>query len=215
MANLTIEERLLHYFLAMGAQSADPLPNSPPGLSLVIGQERVHVVVLNNDSLAQRNRIVDAIMSLSSLRGSVNQIYLAASKLLGTAIDASIFRAHGIGLLLFDDRRIDEAVPAQTTRSQEAVAAVQGSDHDLAIELQALKSKYHDMELTIAKLREDLHGLRNANTSPPLPKDGPRIIEPQRLYTGSSSELPSYFVNNPWLEVLSKRGREENGPLAG
>jgi len=27
--------------------------------------------------------------------------------------------------------------------------------------------------------------------------------------------LPSFFTNNPWLDVLSKRGRPEDPPLAG
>jgi len=215
VANLPIEDRLLHYFLAMGAQSADPLPNSPPGLSLIIGQERVHVAVLKSDSLAQPNRIVDVILGLCTLRGSVSQIYLAASKLLGTAIDANIFSAHGIGLLLFDDRRIEEAVPAQATRLEREVAAVQGSDPAIVSELQALKSMYYEMERTISRLREDLYSLRNTNPPTSLPRENSRVIEPQRLYTEPATELPSFFVNNPWLEVLSRRGREENGPLAG
>lgn len=218
MANLAIEERLLHYFLAMGAQSADPLPNSPPGLSFVIGPERVHVAILKSDALVQRNRIVDVILDLSSLRSSVSHIYLAASKLIGTAIDADVFRSHGIGLLLFDDRRIEEAVPAQPTQVRQEVAAVQAPDPGLVAELATLKSMYFDMEQTIAKLREDLYSLHKSASATQMSSErvpAATMVQPHAIYAGPASELPSFFANNPWIEVLSKRGREENGPLAG
>ena len=111
MANLPIEERLLHYFLAMGAQATDPIQNSPPGISVTLGTEKIHIAILKNDAFLQRSKIVGSILDLSALRNSVELIYLAAPKLLGTAIDADVFRSHGIGLLLFDDRRIEETVP--------------------------------------------------------------------------------------------------------
>lgn len=73
----------------------------------------LHVAILKPADLVVRNRIIDTVLTLSSLRTSSRLVYLAAPRLLGATLDASMFRAHGIGLLLFDDRRIDEAVAAQ------------------------------------------------------------------------------------------------------
>ena len=217
MANLSVEERLLHYFLAMGAQPAEQVPNSPNGLSLTMGSEKVHVAILKSNALTERNRIVEAILSLSSLRGSVNQLYLAAPRLLGTAIDAGTFRSHGIGLVLFDDRRIEEVVPAQPTQFPMPVPAVQNPDLGVITELAALKSMYVEMEQTVSKLKDELRNFQHSIPSAPHQVDAPPppLIHASPQYTGPGSELPSFFANNPWLDLLAKRGREGSGPLAG
>lgn len=218
MANLPIEERLLHYFLAMGAQSAEPIPNSPPGLSLLIGSDKTYVTILSNDAFIQRNKIVGSILDLSALRSSVHQLYLAAPKLLGTAIDADVFRSHGIGLLLFDDRRIEEIVPPQPIQPPQTTQIVQNTDPAFAIELASLKSMYLQMERTISNLREELKSFQQSVPTAPGPPERiapASMVQTQPRFTGLGAELPSFFTNNPWLEVLSKRGREESGLLAG
>jgi len=218
VANLPIEERLLHYFLAMGAQSAEPIPNSPPGLSLLIGSDKTYVAILSNDTFIQRNKIVGSILDLSALRSSVHQLYLAAPKLLGTAIDADVFRSHGIGLLLFDDRRIEEIVPPQPIQPPQTTQIVQNTDPAFAIELASLKSMYLQMERTISNLREELKSFQQSVPTAPGPPERiapPSMVQTQPRFTGPGAELPSFFTNNPWLEVLSKRGREESGLLAG
>jgi hypothetical protein len=218
VVNLPIEERLLHYFLAMGAQSAEPIPNSPPGLSLLIGSDKTYVTILSNDAFIQRNKIVGSILDLSALRSSVHQLYLAAPKLLGTAIDADVFRSHGIGLLLFDDRRIEEIVPPQPIQPPQTTQIVQNTDPAFAIELASLKSMYLQMERTISNLREELKSFQQSVPTTPGPPERiapASMVQTQPRFTGPGAELPSFFTNNPWLEVLSKRGREESGLLAG
>jgi hypothetical protein len=201
-----------------------PNPDSnQAGLSFLVGADHVHVMVLKTQDLAQRNSIIDTALKLSSLRNSYQTVYLAAPRLLGATIDASIFRAHGIGLLFFDERRIDEAVapqPLQPTRPPVTPAPAQ--DPALVSELAALKSMYFEMERNLTQLRDDLKQLHQAPRNerfapqpshPPL-GGGPHepVFAPNIVQGGP---LPSYFSNNPWLEVLSKRGRLENEPLAG
>ena len=206
----------------MGAQQTpNPDPNQA-GLSFLVGADNVHVMVLKTQDLAQRNAIIDTVLKLSSLRNSYQTVYLAAPRLLGATIDASIFRAHGIGLLFFDERRIDEAVapqPLQATRPQLTPAPAQ--DPGLVSELATLKSMYFEMERNLTQLRDDLKNLhqtpRDGGLAPELsqrPQEIPReaVFAPNITQGGP---LPSYFSNNPWLEVLSKRGRSENEPLAG
>lgn len=221
MANLPIEERLLHYFLAMGAQETEAAQTAQAGLSFLLGSDKVHVVVLRPEDFVQRSKIIDTVLSLASLRNSFELLYLAAPRLLGAAIDAGTFRSHGIGLLLFDERRIDEAVPPQPAQSIPTQQPHQILDREVVMELATLKSMYLEMEKTVAKLREDLINFQQAPERPSrtLEDTQPsRILPAQPIFASpniNGDQLPSFFTNNPWLEVLSKRGRSGNEPIAG
>jgi hypothetical protein len=202
----------------MGAQQADNRDDLSPGLSFTIGTENVRVVFLRAQDFAQRNCIIDTVLNLSSLRNSYQLLYLAAPRLLGATIDAAIFRAHGIGLLLFDERRIDEAVTAQPVHTT-FVQATSQTHPSVVTELATLKSMYGEMERTIAKLREDL---RDFKDTPRRAEITSEHIRPTSMVSRDTvfapidrAGLPSYFSNNPWLDVLSKRGRSENEPIAG
>ncbi len=219
MPSVPIKERLLHYFLAMGAQLSEPLENVPPGLTIDLGSEKVHVAILSSDAFLQRGKILESVMGLASLRGSVNQSYLAAPRLLGTAVDAEVFRSHGIGLLLFDDRRIDETVAPQSFHEEAREPGDQRPDPNLEAEVATLKSMYLEMEKTVAGLRQDIKNYQETMRTPLATSDNllssPSTFDQERKFTRPEGELPSFFVNNPWLEVLSKRGKEETAPIAG
>ena len=221
MASLPIEERLRHYFLAMGAQPKPEQDDAEPGLSFIVGSDRLHVAILKPADLVVRNRIIDTVLTLSSLRGASSRfVYLAAPRLVGATLDASMFRAHGIGLLLFDDRRIDEAVAAQPAQISVTQAAPTSGESALVTELTSLKSMYGEIERNLAQLREDMRNIQR-NPQPadlPTERPGPSVALPREpvfappLLTQPTDNgvLPSFFNNNPWLEVLSKRGRSEN-----
>lgn len=218
MANLPIEERLLHYFLAMGAQPHEPLQNAATGLTVSLGSEKVHVAILKSDAFLQRGKIIESIMNLAPLKNSVNQLYLAAPRLLGTTVDAEVFRSHGIGLLLFDNRRIDEAVAPQSFHMHQLEPSGQNLDPALVTEVATLKTMYLEMERTVTKLREDLKSFQETISSTPTTPERifqPPILHQEPKFAGPGTELPSFFTNNPWLEVLSKRGREEAAAIAG
>jgi hypothetical protein len=207
----------------MGAQQTPNPDSNQAGLSFLVGTDNVHVMVLKTQDLAQRNSIIDTVLKLSSLRNSYQTVYLAAPRLLGATIDASIFRAHGIGLLLFDERRIDEAVPPQPLQAaRPQLTPTPAQDPTLVSELATLKSMYFEMERNLTRLRDDLKNLhetpRNGGFAPQLSHPLLGGISTEPVYSPPITQggpLPSYFNNNPWLEVLSKRGRSENEPLAG
>jgi hypothetical protein len=74
-----------------------------------------------------------------------------------------------------------------------------------------------EMERTVARLREDLKSFQgNSNSSPRVLESmaHPTLLQ-QEKFAGTGAELPSFFSNNPWLDVLSRRGREESAPIAG
>ena len=221
---MPIEERVVHYFLAMGAQQ---IPNTEPhraGFSFLLGGEKVHALIVKPEDLAQRNAIIDTLLNLSTLRSFYQLVYLAAPRLLGATIDATTFRTRGIGLLFFDERRIDEAVAPQPLLVTPIPAAAPQADGAVVTELATLKSMYLEMERTLNQMRNDITNLHN---SPRINEEKPRppLTEPihavtaQAFFTQSApsapSGLPSYFTNNPWLDVLSKRGNGEHDRIAG
>jgi hypothetical protein len=202
----------------MGAQPLDPIQNAPPGLTFNLGSDKVHIAILKNDAFLQRGKIIESVMNLSSLRDLANQLYLAAPRLLGTTIDAEVFRSHGIGLLLFDDRRIDETVEPQSIHRPQSQHGAEKIDQTIVTEVETLRSMYLEMERTVSKLREDLKNFQdNLSYAPSVPEriSQPPIFHQEPKFVGGSSELPSFFNNNPWLDVLSRRGREETTPIAG
>jgi len=217
MASLPIQDRILHYFLAMGAQPKGAPKGAPDGLSLILGQDEVHVIILDDANL-RGGKIIDSIMSLASLRDSTDQVYLAAPRLLGTALEADVFRSHGIGLILYDNRRIDEAVAPRTFPLRRSEFVTLSHSETLLDELAALKSMYSQMQRDVSELRDEVKAYqkRTNSISMAVPQGIPSMaLSPQEpRYAGSSGELPSFFSNNPWLEVLSKRGREETS-IAG
>jgi len=203
----------------MGAQETpEPAPNRTRQ-SFLIGPDKAHVFILKPEDLPHRNAILDAIFTLSTLRNNYSLLYLAVPRVLGTAVDAGLFRSRGIGLLFFDERRIDEAVTAQPTRipllRQEEAPAPGNIDSEIA----TLRSMYLEMDRTVNLLRNELANLRQVSGTPEEP---PRIPQPIQMVTDqpvfaqpAGHELPSFFMNNPWLEVLSKRGTGEHPRLAG
>jgi len=200
----------------MGGQRTEQ-GDQDPGVSFQLGADKVHVLILKPEDLALRNTILDAVLNLSAVKYTYSLVYLAAPRLFGASVDATVFRTHGIGLLLYDERRIDEAVPAQPMQTEQAVR----NDKSVLTELATLKTMYLDMERTISQLRDDLNAAHNLHTVReqigriPVPID---VITTPDSYDHDPPHgglLPSYFVNNPWLDVLSKRGNGEREPIAG
>lgn len=202
----------------MGAQQDTTQPTEQGILSLVAGNEKLRVTILKNDAFIQRNRILESILALTAQRGAFSQVYLAAPRLLGTAIDAALFRSHGIGLVLFDERRIEEVVapqPIQAPPPQEPSS--RGPDPAVVTELATLKSMYAEMERSITRLRDELKGFQEMprGASPTIePINRPPSLQPNPIFAGQGGQLPSFFSNNPWLDVLSKRGRAEEEQFA-
>lgn len=215
MPNLSIEERLIHYFLSMGAQQVSDKPSSAT-LSFNIGDQRVNVVIVGTDVLT-KSKIIEAIFGLGSLRSSSNQLYLAAPRLLGASVDAQTFRSYGVGLLLYDERRIDESVQPQILQIPQPAPSAATPQPATIAELAELRSMYAQMKSSIAELREEIQAYKKTPTRDPVSNaDTPRpaMTPPEPIFTGTPGQLPSFFANNPWLDVLSKRGREQGETYA-
>lgn len=222
MVNLPIERRLIHYFLAMGAEQIIPKEaTSERSFTFKLGNEKLVANVLTAEDLMQRNRILETLIHISSNHTTDTQVYVVAPRLLGATIDAQIFRTQGIGLLLFDDRRIEETIKPQPRKQNEQLTATPTAIPDASIlsELATLRSTCSQLERALEVIRVEFD---NFKVTPPtkiqhsVNESKPSIIlEPTIQPTTISTEpihegpLPSFFANNPWLDVLSRRGAPE------
>ena len=225
MANLPIEQRILHYFLAMGAQQQEPPPNADSSsISFTVGSDKVTVRILTAEDMLQRNRILEVLLHLTCLRSANNQIYAVAPRPLGASLDAQVLRSQGIGLILFDDRRIEEIIkPQQVPANLQPHPCAPTMDPTVLSELASLKSMYTQIERTLEQMRSEFNSLKEGASNEVSGFERhrqkldfePIIDPPQPPINPPHEPLPSFFTNNPWLDVLSKRGKPEVAPLAG
>jgi hypothetical protein len=213
----------------MGAQQCSTETPDRRSLSFKLGNETILVVTLRKEDILESSKVLDTILHVASLRQRANVLYLAAPRLLATTLDSRIFKTHGLGLILFDDRRIEETIEGITQELTPKQINTAIPDQNLLSEFTALKSMYAQMEKTIENMREEMKTINQSTmtrTTEPRapvrmePKSNEVASRPSTSYTIAphplQGPLPSFFNDNPWLEVLSKRGRpEEVTPIAG
>jgi len=170
----------------------------------------VRIVVLDLTLWTDRQAILDSIMRASASAGKVNRTYLALPKTAAALTDARLFQEHGIGLFTYDQRNIEEALPA---RYFETAAAAPREVEDpeasqLEKEVQQLRAEFAALEEAVRDLKEELV----SSKTPATLEEGVQTYMPERSRTGLRviDKLPAYLVGNPWVEVLSRRGRGES-----
>jgi len=209
----------------MGALD-DENPSNPGTLSFRLGNERTLVSILTLADIFQRNRIIDTLLHLSSLRFEGTQPYIAVPRLLGATLDSQIFRSSGIGLLLYDERRIEETIKTEPIQHAVEIQVTPiPIDNPLLADLTALKSMYAELERNMRYMMAEFKSFRenalsstSISNSPSNPvRDFGSYQRPDTAFKSGLIEegsLPSFFTNNPWLDVLSKRARMEDPPPA-
>ncbi|MEM2882145.1 MAG: hypothetical protein QXL35_02695 [Candidatus Bathyarchaeia archaeon] len=211
-----LEERIRRYFMAKGFTPFDE-GSGDKGfriLSFRDGEQLVQVAIMPFIPIGSRTLILSAAMSAMELKRSAHMVYLALPKLYASMIDGEIFEERGLGLITFDERRLDEAIPAKEAEPESAKAssARPGAEGE---ELRGLRAKVLELEALVKSLDRELRALRempmisqpaqDLALEEPLPSRPASSAPPSPLQSG---ELPSYFKDNPWLEILAKRGRE-------
>jgi len=77
----------------------------------------------------------------------------------------------------------------------------------LEAELHELRAQFASLEAIVRQLKEGLASIRETRTAERLVQTAPP--DPAQEMSLASS-LPGFFTGNPWVEVLSRRGREED-----
>ena len=163
------------------------------------------VRILEEIDLSRRNSVLEAVLSSTSLTNQVNRVYLALPKLLSAAIDGSIVEQHGIGLMVFDETTLEEVVAPKHFQAKNNSPALVGEEpykilHD---EIMNLRARIDSLEDVAESMRSEITRLRSLKFSPP------QIRTTSILSSASLTEqTPSFMKDNPWVELLSRRGQE-------
>jgi hypothetical protein len=163
------------------------------------------VRIVEEVDLSRRNSVLEAVLSSTSLTNQVNRVYLALPKLLSAAIDGSIVEQHGIGLMVFDETTLEEVVSPKhfQTKNNSPVLVGEEPYKTLRDEIANLRARIDSLEDVAESMRSEITRLRSLKCSPP------------QIHTTSISssvslteQTPSFMKDNPWVELLSRRGQE-------
>jgi hypothetical protein len=169
----------------------------------------VCVVILDQALWADRRVFMDSIMRASALAGKANRTYLALPKAAASVADARLFHDRGIGLFTYDQRNVDEVLPARyfETAAVTQQEANRNATGQVENEIRELRAQFDMLERTVQHLSEQLVASREMRPAQDLVST---LSSPSSLSDiGAVGNLPTFFAGNPWLEVLSRRGRGE------
>ncbi len=150
-----------------------------------------------------------------------------------TIIDGRTFVESGVGLItISNEGKFLEKIPAKpfekylTFSSKEIekrFLMLERRVSELATRLEELSTKYedllstvHSMESRFSSIEQEIVSLREEIKSGLVQRaiSTKRVEVPTATPTVSlkdAEELPSFVRDNPWLEVLAKRGKEREG----
>ncbi len=208
MPDASIRERLQHFLVAKGAVPEEP---SRGDMDFRLGQDGLSLAIVEPSSCYDRTLLLAKIMKACELSTKCNIAYLAMPRTIAPNYDARILQNHGIGLIVFDDRTIDETLQARRneTPAPQSIAP-QIDDKQSDEELRELRSQLNELRGQMTSLREEIARLQDVRHHQ-KPTE-PLIISHSAIRPTPAEELPEFFTNNPWIDMLARRGRE---PYAG
>jgi len=179
-------------------------------LTFKIGDSILSIEILSGKEILDRNAILNSALKALAKFEYSNKVYLALPKVYASIIDGEILQNHGLGLLTYDEKEVKEVIPAKFIKKQLLTKEnYERKIEELKIELKKLKENHMLLKSTVDTLKNEVEKLKKGLIKVPLIKEE-KITEakPQPKLEASINGLPSFFKNNPWLEVLAKRGKE-------
>ena len=185
----------------------EPSPN--PDMIFQSEGTCVRVVVLDESPWVDRRTFLHSIMRVTALAGKTNRTYLVLPKTAASLTDARLFQERGIGLFTYDHRSVDEALPARYFETTTAALPQTNriATDQLENEIRELRAQVDTLERTVQSLSEELMSLRR--TSSPSEAVQPYLPTHALPIVAAVDDRPAFFSGNPWVEVLSRRGKEE------
>lgn len=203
-----MEDLLKSYFQSKGMQ---PILNfnsqSSKGKQFIFSGEDGHktlVEVLSEEELRDRNAVLSLVLKSSSSIKIANEVYVALPKLYASVVDAEVLQQSGLGLITYDERRMEEAVAPQFFE-HECSTPKPIIQEDLTRNLQYLKNRLSSLEETVQMLTAEMSELKSKPVRQTPTKT--MVLKGERTQP-PSSDLPSFMRDNPWVDILSRRGAE-------
>lgn len=195
-------ESLTNFFVSKGNRPVPPenlsIEAKKPEISFTDGLNTTYLRVLQKRDLTGRNGLLKVAVDSVSFTSVANKVYVALPKIYAAVLDAAILREHGLGLIVYDARGVEEVLPASLFEHRSEVKP--------SVEIEQLKRRISTLERNLETLSSELTRVKSMRPLPaprPSEHDGPVVPEPSK-----PDFLPSFFEDNPWVDILAKRGRE-------
>lgn len=174
-----------------------------PSLAFTDGKNRIFINIMPIEALSKRNSFIRFIIETSILREHCEQIYIVIPKILATIVDSEMMKSIGVGILVYDGKKLSEIAPAQLCKPKVILdVEVVKNIEDILNRLSSLETAVEELSLYIEKIAEEIREFRALKVTVTQ-----EAIKKAVKLEVKTKNLPSYFENNPWLDILSKRGQ--------
>ncbi|MEM2897304.1 MAG: hypothetical protein QXG01_07040 [Candidatus Bathyarchaeia archaeon] len=205
-----LKERIKSYMKSRGMEALENFSSGfdeKSDMTFNDGMNLIFMKVFHASAFQNRNAFLDSILRSLSFTKKANKVYIAIPKVYASIIDGKIFQEYGLGLMLYDERTIEEVFQPKVFEIQKPEASNPIVPKEFFEELERLKDRVSSLEQSVYSLKEELSRIKLDNKlKEVIPNTKPCKVE-ERIQV--DEDLPSFLKDNPWLEILSKRGREQ------
>ncbi len=195
-----------------------------PGLGTLIlsdGKHEIAVNILGEEDVRSRGELQEALIESEKLLEEYEGVVLAIPRKFSSAVDETVLVKYGLGLIVYDNMGAMELISPRIKERKQRVLKTRGEgvrdvkDEELVrlrSELSRVLKILEEMEARMDRLEREQRALlqrireleaRRPKTEVSGLEEAPRIHES----SASSSQLPSYLRDNPWVEILSQRDK--------
>jgi len=172
------------------------------------------------------NEIVSSVMGATEYAAAQGVSYVVLPAHLAQRIDESQFWTFGIGLLVYDQHGVEEALHPRSKRGRESEKRLErrpdeGMLERLYGEVKALADRLSRLEAELGRLHElDELSERISKLEKAVMNRKEEVASPARVIVERAAttprkepvkipaeldQMPSFLRDNPWIEVLSQR----------
>jgi len=186
---------------------SDNEDKNAPDLIMSNNTNRMYLKIIQKESISERNKLLGSIMKSVSYLLEANIVYLALPKLYASILDGRVFRENGLGVLIYDDRGAPEEViqPKIFPNKQTSASSTSTIPIKMMEEINSLKDNLHSLEIEVNILKDLVSNLKSNQK---IIEIEPQIKKVKVEQKTDSTDFPEFMRDNPWVEILSKRGRE-------
>ena len=179
--------------------------NLKPDMAFTDSNNRIFVKIIDSEELNERNALLDAVMKSVDFLKEANGAYLLLPKLHASIIDGKLFEKYGVGLLTYDKRSgIQEIIKPEIFSHINKENLTKMPDKAF-VELENLKKRIKSLEQDFGKLKDELDEFRVRKVNIERNQDSPKL---HSLNAEIHDDVPEFMKDNPWIGILSKRGRD-------
>ncbi|MEM1677035.1 MAG: hypothetical protein QW095_04275 [Nitrososphaerota archaeon] len=179
------------------------------------GRRELILNILSEDSCTSKARIQDALIELMKLVEKFDGVVLAVPRKFVRMIDENVLAKHGIGLVIYDTMGAEEIVPPRfnekkikNNNTEEIKVLNPMQINELIylrseiskVRLDRIEQEHRSLITRISKLEEVLEYVKRENVE--IARE--QYVKPSTS-TNAPQKLPSFLLDNPWVEILSKR----------